>query len=180
VFLETAAPVPSVGSLSATVPFSLVAVVKIGNGFSHPAQSNILHNGNLATVPGISLYISGSGKVSLEIKGASSGLLLASGSTVLQTGIPYIIQVTYDGSNTSAGIQAYINGVAETMTSVQNTAIPSGTLVANGPLSIGSKGNTNYANSDYLLELALLNVKLNSAQIAQIDAAENQKWAVHI
>jgi len=179
-YLSTASAVASLGSFTSATPFTMVAVIKANAAFARSGQpfGNILRNGNANALSGVQLLIDGLGKVNIMIKGATVGQLGAKGSTTLIVNTPYNIIATYDGSNTVAGIQVYINGVAETMTAAFSTAIV-GALAANGPLTVGAIGNLNFAATDYLLEVALLNIKMSAAQIANLDAAWNQKWATH-
>jgi hypothetical protein len=122
--------------------------------------------------------IAGSGngnKITVKISGAS-GNYTVYGSTVLVAGTPYVILVTYDGSSSAAGIQIYINGVAETMTVVTNTATGA---VTNGVLNIGGGASANQYDADNFFEAAVMNAVPSTQNRANLFTYLRQKYAAY-
>lgn len=159
-------------------PFSLHMIIKrqATTGSQLPNETLISNNPS-AAFAGWQLMIGStySNTVRFRITGAS-GFIDTHGSTALVNGNAYAITVTYDGSGSASGVQIYINGVAETMTVVTNTATGA---VANGALEIGGWGTSpnNFRDADFFCEAVVVNAKLTSTQIGLLNSYSVQKWA---
>lgn len=107
---------------------------------------------------------------------AASGSINVNGSTTLINGNAYNITMTYDGSGHAAGVQFYINGVAETMTINTDTATGA---MANLPLCVAGTPSTqtNFECQDYIGEVAVINNKISTANIANLQTYALAKWA---
>jgi hypothetical protein len=171
-WVASAAPIPAMNFQSAT-PFCVVVVLR--RQPTNPvatAESIVGNNFSGAGFAGWQIGIGNQNQVTVTMGGG--GRFAAHGGTNPVAGTLYSVVMTYDGSGSAAGIQLYLNGVAETMTVVTNTAI---TLV-NNVFTIGGNNTAGiaYRDADYIGEVAVLNMKPSSGQLASIFAYTKAKW----
>lgn len=88
-----------------------------------------------------------------------------------------LVGVTYDGSNNSAGMNFYQNGVL--VTSVFGSAnSASGSIASPYPPAIGAIDNSNVGGGNWSLgEMMMFTRLLSAAEIAAIHTYAQQKWA---
>jgi hypothetical protein len=169
------AAITSLGFNLAT-PYTLSAVIRRQpTGGVQRTNELILSNNTTTAFAGWQLGTGSTYANTLSLRvTAATGMFLVHGSTALTSGTAYSLIVTYDGSGSAAGLQFYVNGVAETMTVITNTAVGS---VTNGPLVVGSGANNSFQNADTIYEVPIFNVKLTAAQITSLNAYFRSKWA---
>jgi hypothetical protein len=176
-YVTSSAAIPALG-FTLTQPFSIFLVIKRqATTGTQKADEFLIGNNNSAAFSGWSLMVGSAftNTLHFDFVGTTGTSLHAHGSTALVTGTAYGITVTYDGSGSAAGIQIYVNGVAETMTVITNTATGATT---NLPLVIGGgAANANFYDADFVCEAAIANAKLTSTQIGYLNTYAVQKWA---
>ena len=90
----------------------------------------------------------------------------AQGSTVLVNDKYYVATMTYDGSNAAAGIQLYINGVAESMSTLSNVAITS--MTNSLPLIIGSRDGGGVPFAGQISEAMVFSKELTATEVRTV------------
>ena len=90
----------------------------------------------------------------------------AQGSTVLVNDKYYVATMTYDGSNAAAGIQLYINGVAESMSTLSNVAITS--MTNSLPLIIGSRDGGGVPFDGQISEAMVFSKELTATEVRTV------------
>jgi hypothetical protein len=90
------------------------------------------------------------------------------GSTNLVDSTYHVVAATYDGSGTAAGVKIYVDGVAETLTTIID-ALGTGTIIAGGQnFIVGNQIATTDALLGKMAWIQLQNVSRTSGQIAAI------------
>jgi hypothetical protein len=95
--------------------------------------------------------------------------LLVNGSTTLSTGALFYVVSTYDGSGSASGVKLYVNGVAETMTTVHNTF--SGSAANAVPVLMGTRTDSTSPMSGPIAFAEVYSSVLTSTQVAAYYAA---------
>ena len=105
------------------------------------------------------------GQIGLLLKHATSAgnQVLKAGTTVLNVGEWYHISATYDGSNTVAGVNLYVNGILETVSASSGGSVV-GTFQTSDPLQIG--GQSGFYFDGNIASARMWNTELTSVQIA--------------
>ena len=88
------------------------------------------------------------------------------GSTVLANSLYYIAVMTYDGSNTAAGMKLYVDGIAETPNVLSDVAVTSMTNAL--PLTIGSRDGGGVPYDGKLPEAMVFDKQLSVDEIKTI------------
>ena len=100
--------------------------------------------------------------------GLTSGLSRVRGNTALTNGTKYMIGSTADGTGGTAGILHYLNGVAESLTTVTNTLVGAGARTADFAIGAHITGGSTYGerlNANGLGFLAVFNAVLTAREM---------------
>ena len=76
------------------------------------------------------------------------------------------VVATYDGSGNRSGMNIYINGTAETLTTAGATSL-SDTIVSSDPLKIGVKESSNYM-AGHIAQVGIFNAELSASDVTSI------------
>ena len=148
-----------------TTPFSGTAWINTTN----TSFQEIICNWNFPTNPGWDWDISdlAANKICFFIANADAGLIRGKyGATAVNDGKWHHIAFTYDGSNTAAGIKLYVDGNADSLTTLQD-ADP-GTLV-NNSFEIGKRngGIEGYFNGS-IDDVRIYNRALSAGEVLDL------------
>lgn len=131
--------------------------------------SLIEKRGSFSAYTGYRFYLwgattgAGSGSLAFELvnNDSTANSLRVRGSTTVNDGRWYHGLVTYNGGNLPSSIELYLNGVAETKTTITNAL--SGSILNTGQFIIGYTGTLTYAD-----EVAVYNRALTAAEASWI------------
>jgi hypothetical protein len=122
------------------------------------------------------LFSTGVSKISLSLRGASSGIMQVTGTTTLVNGTLYIVTFTSDGSGQASGIKAYINGVAETLSTNSNT-LATNSILGSSPLAYLLGQAAGNSSTDTFLEAYVVNHVLSTSERSASDTYLNGQYA---
>lgn len=151
-----------------TSPFSLSAWIyleRIASGIVIAKQQN---GGGF---PGYNLGLQTAGQLVVDLRAATGGgAFQRRGNTVLSTTTWYHVCGTFDGSNTLAGIQIYLNGVLESMTDLDTNLTAS--ILNNVELQVGARGGSGapvfYFPGGRIAEAMVWNDDLTPTEVATL------------
>ncbi len=153
-----------------TDAFSISTWIRTNN----PAAANIISKqANIAPFAGWNLQTGGSGKIIFQLANTYSSNTL---EVVTTNDMAYSdnkwhhVEVTYDGSNTPAGVNLYFDGVAPAMTTTTNTL--SGSIANSSSVEIGSR---NAAGNFFKGEIDETKIYKSVRSAAQVRADYNSK-----
>lgn len=145
-----------------TQAFSVTA--RIQRSSTLAAIETVVSKMNNATGQGYSLQLDASGRVEVRLdNGAGQAIERRVTSATVLSGFEFTIGFSYDGSSSATGVNIYINGVLQSMTTDTNT-LASGSILTTAPFAVGSRnGATNFLNG-YVREVAVANRVLTAAE----------------
>lgn len=145
-----------------TQAFSVTA--RIQRSSTLAAIETVVSKMNNATGQGYSLQLDASGRVEVRLdNGAGQAIERRVTSATVITGLEFTIGFSYDGSSGATGVNIYVNGVLQTMTTDSNT-LASGSILTTAPFAVGSRnGAANFLNG-YVREVAVANRVLTAAE----------------
>lgn len=159
--------------LDSTNPFSINFVM---NYIAQNDSPILLSNRDVGPArPGFQVFVTAGTpqrmRMSLVRDSPGGDLILVKGSTVFALGARPgrdTVLVTYDGSGTAAGIQFYVNGVAETMT-IEIDALVPGSTVTSSSLNIAHRSTApaNFFSGNFD-SMSIYDVELSAAQAAEL------------
>jgi len=153
----------SFGNGTTDSPFSISAWIKIGQT---TAQGIVTKYGSTSATREWLFYITG-GKLRLLLSSTNGGYNFATGTTNLSINTWYHVACTYDGRGGSTaynGMTLYINGIAESVTTVNSIYVAMSNTSQN--VEIGKHlTNELLGNID---EVAIFDVELSSTEVTNI------------
>lgn len=111
---------------------------------------------------------------------SGSNAIVVHGPTALVTGQTYIVIVTYDGSAKAAGVNMYVQNVAQTLATANDT-LTATTISANQQLSLLGAPNEigGFQSIDQFLEAFVVNRVLTSSEVTFASEYLDSRWAAY-
>ena len=147
-----------------TDAFSISAWVKrVGSG---SYQSIVYKANNNSPYNGYAFYIDNNNKLgfNITIDYNSTNYFGKVCTSVLNTDWNNVL-ITYNGNSNVSGLNIYINGSLQTVTTVGTSSDLTGTLSNSIPLNIGARNNTDVFFNGQIDEVAIFDTALNAGQI---------------
>lgn len=156
--------VPDDSSLSfeRTDPFSIstwVQMTALGAGGTFLSK-------RLALI-GYIVFVSNTNQLRFLLNGASSTFLQVRPTTLITDTNWHHYVFTYDGSSTPAGINVYIDGVADSIITIDDTPL-STTIVNAGDLKLGANGGNSIFLNGNEDEVSVWNKELTASEASEI------------
>jgi hypothetical protein len=138
-------------------------------------QTNVTAVGHLmgkgfsgAAGQGWSLSLTAAGQPTFRLTNAAGQSIERRGNTAITTGggDAWNVTVTYDGSTTIAGINIYVDGALQGMTTVTNT-MASGSIIVDAPLMVGRQNNIDRPYTGFITEVSIFSRALTLAQVIE-------------
>jgi hypothetical protein len=120
------------------------------------------------TGQGYSLSLTAAGQATLRLTNAAGQSLERRGNTDITTGggNQHCIVATYDGSGVIGGINIYVNGALQAMTTVTNT-MASGSIMSQLPLTMGKQNNVDRPYAGFILQAAIVDKALSLTEVIE-------------
>ena len=157
---------PSSLDFERTDAFSISAWVKrVGSG---SYQSIIYKANNNSPYNGYAFYIFNN-KVAfnMSIDYTSNNLFYKVCTSVLNTDWNHVL-ITYNGNSNVSGVNIYINGSLQTVTTAGTSSDLTGTLSNSIPFNIGARNNTDVFLNGSLSNVSIWNAALTASQVTEI------------
>ena len=155
---------PSILNFERTDAFSISAWVKrVGSG---SYQSIVYKADNNSPYNGYTFYIDNNNKVgfNITIDYSANNYFGKVCTSVLNTDWNNVL-ITYNGNSNVSGLNIYINGSLQNVTTVGTSSDLTGTLSNSIPLNIGARNNTDVFFNGQIDEVAIFDKALNAGQI---------------
>jgi hypothetical protein len=152
-----------------TQPWTVMAAIKM---FSKPPEANIIFTNVLAGLPysGYEFWVDSNGFLHVRIiNDIANNYIGKVGTTNVCDSTWHFVAATYDGSSTAAGVNIYLDGVLQAMTTESNTL--TGSIVAPGQqMLIGNQNgrSSTFFARGYIDEFSIHNVVRSASYIAAI------------
>jgi len=120
----------------------------------------------LLTTSGYICYIYTGNLLEFALQNSSSNRIYAKTSTAISGSVFSMITITYDGSKDVSGVKIYINGVSDTLTTIDNTLTGSTSNTEN--LSFGrGESSVNYFGG-IMDEVGIWNKELTASEVTEL------------
>lgn len=152
-----------------TQPWTVMAAIKM---FSKPPQANIIFTNVLAAKPysGYEFWVDWNGFLHVRIiNNIANNYIGKVGTTNVCDSTWHFVAATYDGSSSAAGVNIYLDGVLQAMTTESNNL--TGSIVAPGQqMLIGNQNgrSSTFFARGYIDEFSIHNVVRSASYIAAI------------
>jgi hypothetical protein len=101
-------------------------------------------------------------------------------SAALTAGTTYIVQLVNTGTGVASGLQIYVNGVLQTLTTLFDNLGAANTQTGVNGVAAPSAGTNTYGpGRSTILEAFIVSKAFTTRDASIVDAYLNQKWAIH-